>query len=280
MTALTPASRPALFMPLRFVSRNVALIAARIWLPCLAGALSIYGFFAAYMLELQSYLSHPQGSVGSRVLGIAALAVLVLVFLHSLVVGRIAQLALGMPATRGDFLGVTRAEWRLYTANLQFCILLLFFILAFFGFQSVTQRLGWSVTPAVHIVQGLFLFWLTARIWFLLPPVCLTHSRGEVLVAAWRKSSGRRILRIMLQFAAILLTAYLVQAAVGMSLHAVGLIAPLPTSAALAGYVSSYRENLLPMVVMINIAYIVFAALTAAASAQVYAEEQADIPPA
>jgi membrane-anchored glycerophosphoryl diester phosphodiesterase (GDPDase) len=280
MTALTPASRAPLFMPLQFVGRNAALIARRIWLPSLAGALSIYGFFAAYMLELQSYLSNPQDSVGSRVLGIAALALLVLVFLHSLVVGRIAQLALGMPATKGDFLGVTRAEWRLYTANLQFCIVLLFFILAFFGFWDVTARLGWSPGPAAYVLQGLFLLWLTARLWFLLPPVCMAHSKGEVLVAAWRKSSGRRIGRIVLQFAAILLTAYLVQAAVGMLLHAVGLIAPLPNSAPLASYVSSYRENLLPMVVMINIAYIVFAVLTAAAAAQVYAEERADIPPA
>ena len=276
MTALTPASRAPLFLPLQFVGRNAALIARRIWLPCLAGAISIYGFFSAYMLELQSYLSHPQDSVGSRVLGIAALALLVLVFLHSLVVGRIAQLALGMPSTKGDFLGVTRAEWRLYTGNLQFCIVLLLFILAFFGFQGVTERLGWSLGPALLVLQGAFLFWLAARLWFLLPPVCLTQGRGEVLVAAWRQSRGR-VWRIVLQFAAILLTAYLVQAAVGMFLHAVDLIAPLPSSAALAGYVSSYRQNLLPMVVMINIAYIVFAVLTAATAAHVYAGQRTDV---
>jgi len=279
MTVLTPASRAPLLLPLQFVGKNAALIARRIWLPCLAGAISIYGFFSAYMLELQSYLSHPQDSVGSRVLGIAALALLVLVFLHSLVVGRIAQLGLGMPATKGDFLGVTRAEWRLYTANLQFCILLLFFILAFFGFQSITERLGWSLGPAPYVLEGAFLFWLAARLWFLLPPICMTHGKGEVLVAAWRRSRGR-FWRIFLQFAAILLTAYLVQAAVGMLLHAVGLIAPLPSSAALSGYVSSYRENLLPMVVMCNIAYIVFAVLTAAAAAQVHAGEPADAPAA
>lgn len=276
MTALLPASRAPLFLPLQFVGRNAVLIARRIWLPCLAGAISIYGFFSAYMLELQSYLSNPQDSVGSRVLGIAALALLVLVFLHSLVVGRIAQLALGIPATRSDFLGVTRAEWRLYTGNLQFCIVLLFFILAFFGFQGVTERLGWSLGPTPFVLQGMFLFWLAARLWFLLPPVCMTHDKGEMLVAAWRQSRGR-VWRIVLQFAAIMLTAYLVQAAVGMVLHAVGLIAPLPSSAALAGYVSSYRENLLPMVVMINIAYIVFAVLTAVSAAQVYAEERADV---
>ena len=279
MTALTPAPRAPLFFPLQFVSRNAALIARRIWLPCLAGALSIYGFFSAYMWELQAYLSNPQDSVGSRVLGIAALALLVLVFLHSLVVARIAQLALGLESTKGDFLGVTRAEWRLYTANLQFCIVVLFFVLAFFGLHAITERLNWPHGAVPHIVQGLFLFWLATRLWFLLPPVCVTHTRGEVLLAAWRRSDGR-FWRIALLLTAVLLTAYLVQAGVGMLLHAVGLIAPLPTSATLAGYVSSYRENLLPMVVMTNIAYIIFVILTAAASAQVYAEERADVPPA
>ncbi|OAI45223.1 hypothetical protein AYO42_03220 [Rhizomicrobium sp. SCGC AG-212-E05] len=279
MTALTPAPRAPLFFPFQFVSRNVAPIARRIWLPCLVGALSIYGFFSAYMWELQAYLSNPQDSVGSRVLGIAALALLVLVFLHSLVVARIAQLALGLTATKGDFLGVSRAEWRLYTANLQFCILVLFFVLAFFGLHAITERLNWPHGAVVHIVQGGFLFWLAARLWFLLPPVCVTETRGEVLLAAWRRSAGH-FWRIALLLVAVLLTAYLVQAGVGMTLHAVGLIAPLPTSATLAEYVSSYRENLLPMVVMTNIAYIVFVVLTAAASAQVYAEERADVPPA
>ena len=279
MTALTPAPRAPLFFPFQFVSRNAAPIVRRIWIPCLAGALSIYGFFSAYMWELQAYLSNPQDSVGSRVLGIAALALLVLVFLHSLVVARIAQLALGLTATKGDFLGVSRAEWRLYTANLQFCIVVLFFVLAFFGLHAITERLNWPHGAAVHIVQGGFLFWLAARLWFLLPPVCVTETRGEVLLAAWRRSAAR-FWRIALLLVAVLLTAYLVQAGVGVLLHAVGLIAPLPTSATLAEYVSSYRENLLPMVVMTNIAYIVFVVLTAAASAQVYAEEQVDVPPA
>lgn len=279
MTVLTPAPRAPLFFPIKFVSRNIAPIARRIWLPCLAGALSIYGFFSAYMWELQAYLSNPQDSVGSRVLGIAALALLVLVFLHSLVVARIAQLALGLTATKGDFLGVSRAEWRLYTANLQFCIVVLFFVLAFFGLHAITERLNWPHGAVPHIAQGIFLFWLATRLWFLLPPVCVAHTPGEVLLASWRRSRGR-FWRIALLLTAVLLTAYLVQAAVGMLLHAVGLIAPLPTSATLAGYVSSYRENLLPMVVMTNIAYIIFVVLTAAASAQVYAEEQADAPPA
>ena len=279
MTVLTPAPRAPLFFPLQFVRSNAAAIARRIWLPCLAGALAIYGFFSAYMWELQAYLSHPQDSVGSRVLGIAALALLVLVFLHSLVVARIAQLALGLAAAKGDFLGISRAEWRLYTANLQFCIVLLFFVLAFFGLHAVSERLNWPHGMVPHIFQGLFLFWLTARLWFLLPPICVTHTRGEVLLAAWRRSAGR-FWRIALLLTAIILTAYLVQAALGMLLHALGLIAPLPASAALAGYVSSYRENLLPMVAMTNIAYIVFVILTAAASAQVYAEERADLPAA
>jgi len=277
MTALTPAPRAPLFFPFQFVSRNALPIARRIWLPCLAGALSIYGFFSAFMWEMQAYLSNPQDSVGSRVLGIAALALLVLVFLHSLVVARIAQLALGLGSTKGDFLGVTRAEWRLYTANLQFCIVVLFFVLAFFGLHAVTERLNWPHGMAPHIVQGLFLFWLTTRLWFLLPPVCVTHAKGEVLLAAWRQSRGR-FWRIALLLTAILLTAYLLQAAVGMLLHAIGLIEPLPASTALEGYVSFFRENPLPMVVMTNIAYIVFVVLTAAASAQVHAEERADVP--
>lgn len=277
MTALTPPARP--FFPFQFVGRNAASIARCIAAPCLAGALSIYGFFAVYMWELQHYLSQPQDSVGSRVLGIAALALLVLVFLHSLVVARVAQLALGMASVKGEFLGISRAEWRLYTANLQFCIVLLFFVMAFYGIHAMTERLHWPHGFWPHILQGVFLFWLTTRLWFLLPPVCVTNTRGEVLLAAWRRSSGR-FWRIALLMIAIVLTAYLVQAAVGMLLHAVGLIAPLPTSAALAGYVSSYRENLLPMVVMTNIAYIVFVVLTAAASAQVYAEGPADVPPA
>ncbi|MEY4964951.1 MAG: hypothetical protein RL274_534 [Pseudomonadota bacterium] len=277
MTALTP--RLNLFFPFQFVGRNAASIARRIAAPCLAGALSIYGFFSVYMWELQHYLSQPQDSVGSRVLGIAALALLVLVFLHSLVVARVTQLALGMGSAKGEFLGISRAEWRLYTANLQFCIVLLFFVLGFYGLHAVTERLGWPHGPWPHILQGVFLFWLTTRLWFLLPPICVTNTRGEVLLAAWRRSSGR-LWRIALLLTAIILAAYLVQAAVGMLLHVVGLIAPLPTSAALAGYVSSYRENLLPMVVMTNIAYIVFVVLTAAASAQVYAEGPADVSPA
>ena len=78
MTALTPAPRAPLFFPFQFARQNAAPIVRRIWIPCLAGALSIYGFFSAYMWELQAYLSNPQDSVGSRVLGSAALALLVL----------------------------------------------------------------------------------------------------------------------------------------------------------------------------------------------------------
>ena len=276
MTVLTPSARMPLFFPLHFVLRNATAIARRIAAPCLAGALSIYGFFSIYMWELQAYLSNPQDSVGSRVLGIAALALLVLVFLHSLVVARVAQLALGVDAAKGEFMGISRAEWRLYTANLQFCIVLLFFVLAFVGLHAVTEQLHWANGGLPHILQAAFLFWLATRLWFLLPPVCVTNTRGEVLLAAWRRSAGHGW-RIALLLAVIILTAYIVQAAVGMFLHAAGLIAPLPTSAALAGYVSSYRENLLPMVVMTNIAYIVFVVLAAAASAQVYSDERAGV---
>ena len=274
MTALTHRAR---LFPLQFVWKNAASIVRRIGALCLAGALSIYGFFSVYMWELQAYLSNPQDSVGSRVLGIAALALLVLVFLHSLVVARVAQLALGVEA-KGEFLGITRAEWRLYTANLQFCIVLLFFVLAFFGLHAVTERLHWPHGQWLHIFQGLFLFWLTTRLWFLLAPVCVTNTKGEVLLVSWRRSAGR-FWRIALLLTAIVLTAYIVQAAVGMILHAAGFIAPLPTSEALAGYVSSYRENLLPMVVMTNIAYIVFVVLAAVASAQVYSDERAGVSP-
>jgi len=89
-----------------FMARNFFLSLRRVAVPLLVGGCSLYIFLSLYLSQLGAYLQYPVGSIGGRVLGIAASGMLVMLFLHSVVMSCIVEIILGRQISDRKFLGI------------------------------------------------------------------------------------------------------------------------------------------------------------------------------
>ncbi len=252
------------------LARSAGNIVRRSALPIFAGVTANYITLFAYMSEGEVYFNHPQGGVASRVLGIAAAGLLILFLLHSVVMVRVAEGILGIRTGERALLGVRQREWRVYTANLRFAILISLCALVFFALRFIASRLGLPTVAGTYLGIGLdvgfvvLLFWLTARIWMFLAPIGACMDREDIMMNAWHTSSGRVVKTIALLLLA-LASAYFTQMIVGMLCYFAGWITPLPWTASLREYMTFYYKNQMIMILLINIGYFTFVIVAAVA---------------
>lgn len=262
-----------------FLLRNPGAILRRVAFPALLGCVVLYFLVWGYCAELTDYLGFPSEGLASRVMGIAAASVLIMLLLHSIVVSRLAELLMGNRGGALGFLGIRPDAWRIYAANLRLLLGLGLYGLAMFGASSLMVRFG--TTPGIakvfDVAAWLLLCWLVARGWFFLVPISLQANEEGGLGMSWRCSEGSLpaiggIMLVILTFTLVLLAAgeFLMRAA--------GVLSPVPASLTFVNAIGLYQRNLWPFVIMVSAVYLLSASLMTAARIRLY-QKLAAAPP-
>jgi hypothetical protein len=178
---------------LSFTWRNLGAILRQTWLLAIIGCAMFYFLFNEYMAELESYLAAPTEAHASIVLGLASASVLMLLFVYTLALGAVVDLALGHQRQRGLFsIRIGHQEGRLYAASLRF--LLLMIVLAAAAYLLVlgikTARLGYIVEYAAEFGIAAILIAVALRLGFLLPAVAMAETRGVIIRKSWKLADG------------------------------------------------------------------------------------------
>jgi len=241
-----------------FLFRNAQRIASRIALPALAGWITFYVAFFLYLTELEQYLGSPSERIASLVLGLATAGLLVTLFMHSIIVSSITSLALGLKDGKWKYFRIGRRECRLYAANLRFILISAAFIavmrLGEIAMGRIVPLAGYDWITDIIIGGGLWL--LTVRVGFLIAPLAVARSNGEILRRGWRLSSGR--FWSITAIAIILALPGLVVEFAGefvMSLY--GRSPHVDQHASLASLVAAFREDLGEILFAVGIGYLV-----------------------
>ena len=123
-----------------FVRRHAITIICRIWLGALLGCVIMYLAFAAYLQNLESFLRISNDAHASIVLVLAGLASLVLVFVYSVTLAPVTDLALGREQ-EGALPRIGNREYRLYAALLRFLL-----VMAMVGLAAASAAFFRSLT--------------------------------------------------------------------------------------------------------------------------------------
>jgi hypothetical protein len=178
---------------------------------------------------------------------------------------------LGLEDGGWKYFRAARREWRLYAADLRLLLVAGIWVGAMQALQFAAVRLSWpayfGVALDVLVACGLGL--LAVRVWFLVAPVSVAKTQGQILRRAWQLSAGN-FWRLAAITAVLLLTGLAVEAAGEFVMRASGIIPPFPNSALLADYAAIYRKVLPGILVVVGIAYLVSNVLLTAARVYVY----------
>jgi hypothetical protein len=254
-----------------FMFRKFLISLRRVAVPLFVGGFSLYFLLSLYLSQLAAYLSHPAGSVGSRILGVAAAGVLVMLFLHSTIVSSVVEIVLGRQIFDRNFLGIKKWQWGLYVANLKLLLIAGFYIsllLILRGFIGATDFPAIINVPLMSIALSP-LIWFLVRAWFFLLPVCLEVGEDEALMKSWRASEGHfwSVVAILIP---ILFVAAIFQGGGELFLRALHLVGPLRSNSSLASDMALMREYLKPIVILISGCYFLAVLLTTSARMQAY----------
>ena len=177
----------------KFFVRRFWSIVRLVVLPMAGAGLVLYVCISMYLSELLQFLGTPNPRVASFALGILAAGIFLSLFCYAIAVTAITNLALGK-VEQGPWLHfrVERQEWRVYAAYMRFLLLLSLvfvsvYLLSTYGtpLLAVAQNsMRWALTA----LSALFVFFLTARVGFLVAPM-VAASEGPVLRKAWQQSA-------------------------------------------------------------------------------------------
>ena len=252
----------------RFLFERFWTALSLLWFPLLLAQFSIYVCLMGYFEHLLIYLANPDPRVASLALGLLAASVFLALFFWSIAVAAITNLALGVEAPRTWlYLRARRQEWRLYAGYLRFLLLLSLLSagLAFFLTSLGPLLPANPAMIALAIVAAMF--WFTARVGFLMPPIVALTS-GTILRAAWRKSEGLGG-RICALIIVLLIPSLLVHAAgeIVLNVQNAGQLTPGGT---IADYVRSSARGLSTFLIVSGIASFFAITLLTAGAIAVY----------
>jgi hypothetical protein len=270
----------ALVFAFGFVFRNPGAILRRLAVPGVLGCITLYILLWGYCTQLTDFLGFPSEGLASRVMGIAAVAILIMLLLHAIVVARLGALLAGQTTTSPVFLGISATAWRIYAADLRLVLAFGVYGVAILLAINGLNRLAMPpVLPALLSVAGwLLLVWLLARCWFFLAPVSLRAQDEGVLVLCWRQSEGLLLPMILVL---LLLTGVMLILLSGgeLLLRAGGILSPVPEALSFAGAIGFYERNLWPFVLLVSLVYLVGTSLMTAARVRLY-QDAVDAPTA
>lgn len=221
---LTPAVSPgdrvsvweAALFAYRFLLQKFWVATALLALPMASAGLVLYTCLHLYLSELLLFLQAPDPRVASFALGVLAAGIFLSLFCYAIAVVAVADLVLGKaPKRPWNAFKAQRREWRVYAAYMRFLLLLsMVFVSVYLLAAYVLPLFALPqnfVAPVLAVGSALVVFWLTARIGFLVPPVVFS-SEGPVLRNAWQRSRHDTLRNIAL-LAMLLVPGLLVQVA-------------------------------------------------------------------
>jgi hypothetical protein len=153
--------------------------------PIAAIAVVQYMSLRVYLSELMTFISSADPRAASLALGALTAGLFVSVFISSMVVSAVADLALGNRAKHGWLqFKAGRQEWRVYAAYLRFLLLATgFFSAVYLAAGLFLPILNWSrllMAETASLIALAGMLCLFARIGFLIPAI-VARSRGTVL---------------------------------------------------------------------------------------------------
>jgi hypothetical protein len=256
----------------RFFFRQFGIVVRLLLLPIIAAGLVLYACLDSYLAELLRFLASPNPRVATLALGVLAAGIFLPLFFYAAVVAAASNLALGKKAKNARLnFKIERQEWRLYAAYLRFLLLLCVVFVSVYLLAAYVAPLfpgTAALSPWIFaFLCATAVFWLTARIGFLIAPV-VAAGEGPVLRKAWRQSSPdlwRNCTLIVL----LLIPGLLVQIAGEYALR-IGAGAPrvsgnlsLPEYARLVGQMLGGFLAVLSVSLLVTIALLTFGALAA-----------------
>jgi hypothetical protein len=271
MPSQTLSPVKAFLFSLRFVAANPGAILRRAAIPSVLIVVAFYLLLSGYLQQVSAYLAAPGGGAASRVLGTAALGVLIMLFLHSQLVGGVTSLLLkGRP---GSFMGIRSHEWRLFVSSLQLLLIICAYACVFWPANMLADRL--ALPPlgraALMLALGAVLFWIVARAWFFLLPLCVRAPEGEMLPRSWSASAGH-----FWKISALLLLLAFVVGLFHMALQFLiwysAAVPPLPSPLSIGAALDMHRTLLWPFVLLMSGTYLPAAIITTVARVRLYQE--------
>lgn len=270
----------ALVFAFGFVFRNLGTILRRLAVPGVLGCITLYILLWGYCTQLTDFIGFPSEGLASRVMGIAAVAILIMLLLHAIVVARLGGLLVKQAAESAAFLGISATAWRIYAADLRLVLASgVYGVAILLAINGLNRLEAPPVLPTLLSAAGwLLLVWLLARCWFFLAPVSLRAQDEGVLVLCWCQSQG--LLFPMFLVLLLLSGAMLVLLAGGeFLLRAGGFLSPVPEALSFAGAIGFYERNLRPFVLLVSLVYLVGTSLMTAARVRLY-QDTVDAPTA
>ena len=190
-----------------FTWHNLGGILRRIWLLTIVGCAIFYSLFNEYMVELQGFLTAPTEAHASMVLGLVAASVLLLLFVYTLTLAAVTDLALGHHRQGGVFsIRIGHQEGRLYAASLRLLLLMTILIAAAYLIILGIRTAGFGHTAQYALEMGIAgtLAVIALRLGFLLPAVAMGERRGVVIRKCWKFSDGIFLPLLLIAIAVVL----------------------------------------------------------------------------
>lgn len=252
-----------------FMFRKFPAVLRRVAVPLLIGAMALFVWLSVYFSELYAYLQNPAGSIASRVLGVAAAGILVMLFLHSIVVASVTEIVLGYKIPGARFLGIHQWQWRLYVANLRLLLAMVASAGLFWLIHVSVANSSVAVEFSIDAVAAGFMFWFFVRIWFFLLPVCVDTTEEQAVLKSWRMSAGH-FFRATITLLPLFLLILVFQGGGEILFRVIHVIAQIRTGNSFSSNVLLLRDNLLPIVVLMTANYLWAVMLTTAARIETY----------
>jgi hypothetical protein len=273
---LNPISvRKATAFAFIFLRTQLGALLGIVLLPALLGWVVLYVSVEAYLVQLEWYLRNPNDREASVVLGLIAAGILLGLFLHSVLIIAVAELALRGPSERGWLkFRVRRQEWRLYAATLRFlmitttALVLLYVLLHECALLfPIVGAQDWF-KPVMRIALLTALFVMAVRFAFLIPPIVL-EERGQIIRRSW-KLSGGIYWRLIATVLILLGPAIVLQIGGEFVLRTFGNVPSIPASPTLLDITVAFHSVLPAFLGIFALSYVISAVLLTAGSTQVY----------
>ena len=176
-----------------FLFRQFGDVLRAVILPVTAAGLVLYCSLGFYLSELLSFLDTPDPKVASLALGTLAAGFFLCLFFYAMAAVAISDLVRDRRRGKSLQFRAERQEWRVYAAYLRL-LLVVSAILAAVGVLSASAASLPFVPRDVVLwlgaaVAAIALYWLLARIGFLVTPI-VARSEGAVLRRGYEMSAG------------------------------------------------------------------------------------------
>ena len=261
-----------------FVRRNFGEILRRTWLLAIIGYATFSFFFGEYTIKLEGFLAAPTQAHASILLGLFSISVLLLLFVVTLAVAAVTNLALGDDRKSGLFsIRISYQEFRLYAAWVRLLLLMITLIAlaSLIGWAIQGGALGYAVETGIVAI----LVAIALRMGFLLPAVAIAEPRGVIIRRSWNLSEGI-VPQLFLFTIAVALPGIVIEVLGELVVRATRLLPILHANGSLRDNIAVFRLTTPIFSILFCVPVMLITLLYAIASAKIYQARTGDpLPP-